>query len=88
MLMSHLPLRHLGSAFQKKKIKRMSTDCSCQIEGKLWLIEGATSTEQKNSSSVLRLTPLTWSLEIKGEKYQEKMDDRVVQGGRALYKLV
>lgn len=26
----------------------MSTDCSCQVEGKLWLIEGAVSTEQKN----------------------------------------
>lgn len=71
MLMSHLPLRCLGSAFQKEKIKLVSADCSCQVEGKLWLIEGAASTEQKTSSSVLRLTPLTWSLEIKGEKSRE-----------------
>lgn len=67
--------------------ENQTPDCSCQVEGKLCLIEGAASAEQKNSFSVLRLTPLTWSLEIKGEKYQEKMDS-VIQGGRALHELV
>lgn len=37
--------------------ENQTPDCSCQVEGKLCLIEGAASTEQKNSSCVLRLTP-------------------------------
>lgn len=81
MLMSYLSLRLIDSSFQKDKL--VNTDCSCQLEGKLWLIEGAASTNQtkKNTSScVLRLTPLTQSLEIKGVKHQEKMDDRVFSG--------